>query len=289
MNQFTISDIETLSGIKAQTLRVWEQRYGILIPKRKKSKHRIYDNEDLKEVLSIAHLNRAGIKISKIASMTPEERNLLTSSNNFGSSALKTDIQLFIDAGLNLDEIKFQKIYESILPKIGFEQVVMHVFYPLLQQIGKSWIGNQIKPAHEHFICEQITRKIDIEIQKLPFVKRGKITLLLLPEGEFHRLPLLFIMYLMRKNGKRVVYLGADTTMEIIQQYLAKRSADYIHIHLITDFFHYQADKYFKKLIHICKEQHIIVSGPIAASLEFEHARIIKLTSMQALLNHIYA
>jgi DNA-binding transcriptional MerR regulator len=287
MNQFTISDIETLSGIKAQTLRVWEQRYGILIPKRKKSKHRIYDNEDLKEILSIAYLNRSGYKISKIAGMSPEERNRLTVVTNHNSNVFKELINQFIEAGIMLDEQQFQKIYQSLLPKFGLEQIILHVYYPLLLQIGKSWMGNQITPAHEHFISEQITRSIDIEIQKLPLIRQGEITLLVLPEGEYHRIPLLFIMYLMRKNGKRVIYLGANTELSIIQHYLSKKTATYLHFHLITDFFSTPKEKYIKKLITTFKDQKIIISGPVAASIQQEHTRLTKLTSMQALLNYI--
>ncbi|MGB2704997.1 MAG: MerR family transcriptional regulator, partial [Chitinophagaceae bacterium] len=45
MNHFTIKDIENLCGIKAHTLRIWEQRYNkLFVPKRKQSQHRIYDN-----------------------------------------------------------------------------------------------------------------------------------------------------------------------------------------------------------------------------------------------------
>jgi MerR family transcriptional regulator, light-induced transcriptional regulator len=69
MDLFSISDIENLSGIKAHTLRVWEQRYSLLLPKRRESKHRYYNNEDLRQILQIAHLNRNGFKISKIARM----------------------------------------------------------------------------------------------------------------------------------------------------------------------------------------------------------------------------
>jgi hypothetical protein len=32
MSSFTIKDLENLSGIKAHTIRVWEQRYSFLKP-----------------------------------------------------------------------------------------------------------------------------------------------------------------------------------------------------------------------------------------------------------------
>src|SRR5687768_4354542 len=73
MHYFSIRDIENLCGIKAQTLRIWEVRYKIFLPKRKESNHRLYDNEDLKQLLRIAYLYKQGWKISKLARLSPQQ------------------------------------------------------------------------------------------------------------------------------------------------------------------------------------------------------------------------
>ena len=56
MNAFTIKDLENLSGIKAHTIRIWEQRYSFLRPQRTSTNIRYYTNEELKIVLNIALL-----------------------------------------------------------------------------------------------------------------------------------------------------------------------------------------------------------------------------------------
>src|SRR5215203_5347791 len=73
MYQFTIKDIENLCDIKAHTLRIWEQRHSLLVPKRKGSNHRLYNNEDLKKLLRISVLYQLGWKISRIALLTPAQ------------------------------------------------------------------------------------------------------------------------------------------------------------------------------------------------------------------------
>lgn len=73
MNTFSIRDIENLTGIKAHTLRIWEKRYGIVIPPTAPGKHRVYDNNDLKHILRISSLYHQGIKISRIAEMSIDE------------------------------------------------------------------------------------------------------------------------------------------------------------------------------------------------------------------------
>ncbi|HEX2900692.1 MAG TPA: MerR family transcriptional regulator, partial [Bacteroidia bacterium] len=73
MATYSIRDLENISGIKAHTLRIWEQRYDILQPKRTDTNIRFYDDGDLRLLLSISMLNCNGYKISAIAKMSHEE------------------------------------------------------------------------------------------------------------------------------------------------------------------------------------------------------------------------
>src|SRR6188508_290204 len=73
MNAFTIKDLEKLSGIKAHTIRIWEQRYSFLKPQRSCTNIRYYSNDELKTILNIALLNKYGFKISHIDKMQPAE------------------------------------------------------------------------------------------------------------------------------------------------------------------------------------------------------------------------
>src|SRR4029079_5342755 len=70
MTRFTIEDLENLSGIKAHTIRIWEQRYSFLKPARTDTNIRYYSNDDLKTILNISILNKYGFKISHINKMT---------------------------------------------------------------------------------------------------------------------------------------------------------------------------------------------------------------------------
>src|ERR671914_977878 len=93
MHFFSIRDIEKMSGIKAHTFRIWEQRYKLIHPKRKESKHRMYDNEDLKHALRIAFLYNQGYKISRIASLGEEEIRKLAIEVRSGSE----NYQIFVN------------------------------------------------------------------------------------------------------------------------------------------------------------------------------------------------
>lgn len=53
MGKYSIKDIELLTGIKAHTLRIWEQRYNMPITKRTETNIRFYDDDDLKLMLNV--------------------------------------------------------------------------------------------------------------------------------------------------------------------------------------------------------------------------------------------
>ena len=73
MVAYSIKDLESLSGVKAHTLRIWEKRYGIIKPSRTDTNIRYYMDCDLQKILNITLLNRKGYKISKIAGMPNDE------------------------------------------------------------------------------------------------------------------------------------------------------------------------------------------------------------------------
>ncbi|MGC9344527.1 MAG: MerR family transcriptional regulator, partial [Bacteroidales bacterium] len=69
MANYSIKDLEKLSGIKAHTIRIWEKRYKLVEPKRTDTNIRFYDDDDLKRIMNIALLNRKGMKISQLAQL----------------------------------------------------------------------------------------------------------------------------------------------------------------------------------------------------------------------------
>lgn len=71
---YSIKDLEHLTGIKAHTLRIWEQRYNIVIPQRTETNIRFYTDDDLKTLLNVAVLIQKGWRISKVADLSRSEQ-----------------------------------------------------------------------------------------------------------------------------------------------------------------------------------------------------------------------
>ncbi|SFC02758.1 DNA-binding transcriptional regulator, MerR family [Flexibacter flexilis DSM 6793] len=207
---YSIKDLEQLSGIKAHTLRIWEQRYEVLKPKRTDTNIRYYDDDDLKLVLNIALLNEHGYKISKIADMSWDDmrREVLNVTEKHQSNS--EQIQALTISMIDLDEERFEKIMSTNFLHQGFENTMISIVFPFLQRIGVLWQTGAITPAHEHFISNLIRQKIIVAIDGLvaKYTASSPKFMLFLPEGELHEIGLLFTNYLIRVRGGRVVYLG---------------------------------------------------------------------------------
>eukprot|EP01035_Chromulina_nebulosa_P012745 gene12745-16986_t len=136
MTRFSIKDIECITGIKAHTLRIWEQRYNLVVPKRTDTNIRYYDDEDLRFILNVSILNNYGIKISEIAKMSRDkirEMVLLVSEKDSPHSA---QVKALISAMFSLDEQGFNTILSSNILKLGLEETITQVVFPFLHQIG---------------------------------------------------------------------------------------------------------------------------------------------------------
>jgi len=263
MNRFSIKDIENLTGIKAHTIRIWEQRYGILQPKRTPTNIRYYDSEDLKLALRVALLNSYGYKISRIHQMTTDEMNSLIGKVGDKDFRLQALVNELLEATLAINIDLFETLIDQYIRKNGIEQTVEQLIFLFLEKIGLMWLSDRIFPAQEHLISNVIFRKIAVAIEQLPPKLSTNATsiLLFLPEGEIHDLGLLYVHYLLRKFHKDPIYLGPNTPLkEAAFVYEAKRP-DYLYLHLTSIAEEFDANKYLQKLSRQFPDCKIFVSG----------------------------
>lgn len=263
MSIYSISDLEKLSGIKAHTLRIWEHRYGVIKPKRTETNIRYYTDEDLKSLMNICLLNKGGHKISKIAEMSATE--VAQKVNEISGIALDPDTQsdTLTIAMIELDEVKFEKIISGNIKLHGFEKTMLEVINPFLEKLGLLWLTGSIKPAQEHFISNLIKRKILVAIDALPISEDPDVPkfLIYLPEGEIQELSLLFVYYLLRVRGFRVIYLGQNIPLEDIKSVNESHSPNYIFTMISEMFFKDPIQKYVDKLTETFPDTKILLSG----------------------------
>lgn len=286
MGKYSIKELETLSGIKAHTIRIWEKRHKIITPSRTSTNIRFYSDEDLKKIINVSLLNTNGIKISRIADMSLDEMN----QRVLELSEVHNDVTIHIDqlvvAMIDMEEEVFEKILNTLILRYGFEKSITEIVYPFLEKIGILWQTHNITPAHEHFISNLIRQKIIVAIDGLPLAgKNSKKILLFLPEGELHEIGLLFYHYISRKAGWRTYYFGQSVPHDDLVKVYEAHQPD-LMITSITSNPILPVEKYFSKLSKDFPKTSILASG--AQTVRFKGSKVDNIqtfTSARDLLN----
>ena len=270
MGQYSIKELEKLSGIKAHTIRIWEKRYGIISPSRTPTNIRYYSDYDLKKIINVAAVNNTGVKISHIARFSDAELVRMVSQQSDTGMEIAPIDQLIV-AMVELDEPKFEKVFSKLSDKTGFEQLVVQVVYPFLEKIGVLWQTGNISPAQEHFISNLIRQKIIVAIDKLPFpgIKANK-AVLFLPENEYHEIGLLFHHYLCKQEKVRSFYLGQSVPYGDLKNVVETHQPKFIITSLTTLLNHQSTDHYLQSLSRDFSKQTILVSGRAMEGFDFK-------------------
>ena len=272
MNEFTIRDLENLSGIKAHTIRIWEHRYSFLKPQRTVTNIRHYSNEELKTILNIALLNKYGYKISHIDKMSAQELNNKVLELTHPDAVQERLIHELLRNTIDMDMEGFESALDHFIFSKGIDKTITQVIFPFLERIGLLWMTSYVHPAQEHLISNIIRQKLNVGIESASAAKPvNKLFLLFLPEGEHHEIGLLFASYLLKSRGAKQLYLGADVPFEELVYVAAVRKPDYLYTHLTCAPRNFKLDKYLSMYVSQIPSIPLIVSGRQAGTSSIDY------------------
>lgn len=250
-SKYSIKDLEKLSGIKAHTLRAWEQRYNLIEPHRTDTNIRYYVDDHLKKILNIAVLVKSGMRISKVADLSTEEIRAAVIDAGRYQGNYESQINAFKIAMIDYDEYLFESIFNKCLIQFGTEETLTKILGKFIQEIGLLWQAGAINVSNEHFISNLVKQKLFAIIDQtiLPQVSSSsKSYVLYLPAEELHELGLLYLYYYLKKTGNRVIYLGQSVPIEYLKEVSEKTKVDqFISIFTTTPHFD-EIDLYFEKI-----------------------------------------
>ncbi len=264
MSNLTIRDLESLSGIKAHTIRMWEQRYQFLKPRRSDTNIRYYCSSELKLILDVALLNKAGFKISQINSLSVAQIRETAITQQDQSVAQENRVNEMIGAMVDLDMEKFGNIISQYTASRGIEQAVTELIYPFLEKSGLIWRSGHLNPASEQLVSNIIRQKLIVAIESTaPKQLKKKTVLLFLPENDHHEIGLLYIYYILKSRGMNTIYLGDNVPLRDLEHIVKEKAPDAILTHLIATTPVFRTDKYIQQLKQKLPGTRVIISGKI--------------------------
>jgi MerR family transcriptional regulator, light-induced transcriptional regulator len=238
MGQYQINDLERLIGVRAHTIRIWEKRYGLIRPRRTSANIRLYSEEQVKKLLNVTTLLRAGQKISHIAALSEQEirsRVAQLAATDMQDIVAIAFLQEMIQAMLGYNEPAFDRVYRATVQRFGLYEAMRKVIYPFLVKTGVLWSVDQALPVQEHFASGLIRRKLMAAIDGLgQAIKQDKRFVLFLPPGEWHEIPLLFSEFLIRSAAYPVINLGQNVPYEQLSEVLRHTKPTHVLFFLVA-------------------------------------------------------
>jgi len=264
MNAFTIKDLENLSGIKAHTIRIWEQRYSFLKPQRTDTNIRYYSSEELKTILNISLLNRYGYKISHIDRMSDEEIRSKIVKLSQSEAQQERIVNELIQTMVDLEIEKLELVLDNYIAGYGIEKTITQIIFPFMERIGILWVTNRINPAQEHLVTNIIRQKLIAGIERVDSViQTTRSILLFLPENEHHELGLLFMYYLLKVRGIQVLYIGANVPLKDVAYVANLKKPQFLYTHLTSVASNFNMERFLNRLHTSVPQIPFLITGNI--------------------------
>ena len=263
MGQYSIKELEKLSGIKAHTIRIWEKRYNILDPSRTDTNIRYYSDDDVKKLLNLSLLYRHGEKISKLSKLSVEQLNERIRNLTDDFNDIESHLEQLTICMIEMDERKFEKHLSRFILQHGFEETIIDIVFPFLKRVGILWMSDNITPIQEHFISNLIRQKIIVAIDGLPITNDKDVpkVMLFLPEHELHEISLLFFHYLIRKMGFNTFYLGQHVPIDSLVESANIYKPDYLVSNFSYSPTYENLDEYVDSLSEKFPKSNLFITG----------------------------
>jgi methanogenic corrinoid protein MtbC1 len=212
-----ITALARRTGIPPDTLRKWEQRYGVLRPQRTSGGQRRYSDIDLARVEWLRARLDEGYRIGDAAALL----------GGVDVDAAKTPGELrrtLYDSVREADVETIHAALDQTFTLFPLEQALSRIVAPVLERVGDGWKSRELSVAQEHLVSTAVRARLDALLADARGDVRGVAVLACIP-GERHELGLLMLGTLMRGDGWQVAYLGADAPFRDALQLAAQLDA----------------------------------------------------------------
>lgn len=226
------------TGIKPDTLRAWERRYGLPEPDRTGGGHRLYSEYDIETIKWLMERQDEGMRINRAVALWQD----IASSGKDPLSALPLADAIqqpsirdltggekidelrggWVQACLAFDEPSAEYALAQAFARYPLETVCLEILREGVAEIGELWYQGEATVQQEHFASALANRRLNALIAAAPSPSRPSRILVACPPGEDHVFSPLLITLFLRQHGYNVVYLGANVPLEQLEGTIKK-------------------------------------------------------------------
>lgn len=227
---YNLKAVALQTGLKPDTLRAWERRYGLPQPTRSSGGQRLYTQHDIDVLRWLGARQHEGLTIARAIALFRQvgaegrdplqvvATRALPGSPGIGLPAAGTTLDMmreqWLAACLTYDRRKADQAAAQAFALYRPEVVCLEMLQWAVREVGELWRQGKASVQQEHFVAELAVGRLKALLVACPPANRADPILAACPPGEYHTFGLLLLTYLLRHLGWSVVYLGADVPVD---------------------------------------------------------------------------
>jgi DNA-binding transcriptional MerR regulator/methylmalonyl-CoA mutase cobalamin-binding subunit len=228
---YSIRVASHLTGIPAETLRMWERRYGFPAPARAAGGVRLYTEEDIERLRLVARAQKAGYRVGEVIGQDRAELTATLGEISPGRpepSGPVPTLESLVDATARDDVAALREGLRQAILALGPRRFVAEMGGPLCVAVGEGWARGSLAIRQEHVFAACFSSQLRSMLGLYEGTERPPVVVLATLPGELHSLGLEMAAVYLAASGVTPRLAGADLPPEQIAEAARALDADVV-------------------------------------------------------------
>lgn len=234
-NAHPIRVVARRTGLSVHVIRVWERRYGAVVPLRTCTGRRLYTDSDIERLTLLKQAAAAGHGIGSLARHPTARIAALVNAAEDVQPASVPLCRDFVECCAHAIEQFDVETLQSTLRRarmmFGQTEWIERLVVPLLHHVGDLWHQGVLRPAQEHLASAVVRAFLEPRDRSVSSSAPGLVVAT--PSGQLHEIGAMMVAATASMVGWNVIYLGSNLPAEDIALASRQRGATAVALSIV--------------------------------------------------------
>lgn len=228
-----------LTGLTADTIRVWERRYQAVSPERTMGNKRRYSDAQVRRLVLLRRATELGHSIGQVARLDDADLRQIIGETNGNSNGQASLYEALVDdylaAILAYEVQEAETILTRTAAVIAPTQLTFEVILPLMRRIGELWGKGELRVAHEHIVSGQLRSLLGTLIRHTETAPGAPRIIVATPPKHLHEFGAIIGAFIAASRGFEPIYLGTNLPLEEVDEAATQAKAKLVLMSIARD------------------------------------------------------